>query len=64
MQNQHLPPGTSEYDLGGSSQGRRILARQRERDEAREAGDAQEPEPELYLPEREEWSSEEKPKIV
>jgi hypothetical protein len=52
MQDPHLPPGTSEWDLGGSSQDRRILARQREWDEAKAE------EPDLYLPEREEWSAE------
>jgi hypothetical protein len=59
----NYPPGTSEYDLGGSRQDRRILARQREWDEAK-AEERAERERGWDVPEREEWSAEEPPNIV
>jgi hypothetical protein len=56
MQNGHLRPARKQSNAAPK---RGNLERKRKvPPEWREAGDAQEPEPELYLPEREEWSKE------
>ena len=58
MQNQHLHRTRKQSSARGN---RTNLERKRKVSPSyREHGDAQEPEPELYLPEREEWSREER----
>jgi hypothetical protein len=62
MQDSHLRHARKQSSARGN---RTNLERERKVSPSyREHGDAQEPESELYLPEREEWSAEEQPKIV